>query len=155
MRNVRKQRRGQGTVEFALMLPLVLALLFAVIEYAYYLGSIHYVNYGTYMAARALQAGDEDDPEETRDALMTGNVTSDVTMSPVSGTEGNVGYESRLPWDAQTPGFKQVMGNMDVRMRVYLGQRECNYEGKSVSDVADERGGESASEYSDNLLECG
>jgi len=60
-----------------------------------------------------LVAG-SDDPEETRDALMTGNVTSDVTMSPVSGSDGDVGYEGRLPWDAHTPGFKQVMGGLEL-----------------------------------------
>ena len=51
---LRRSRKGQATTEFALMIPVIFALLFAIVEYAYYLGAVHYVNYATFAAARAL-----------------------------------------------------------------------------------------------------
>ncbi len=145
-----RARRGQSTTEFALMLPLIFAILFGAIEYAYYLGAIHYTNYGTFVAARAIQGSD--DPNEAADMVLTGNATStrngDTRLTPIISDEGKIiGVGGELLWgSASTPGFNQVLtSNMDVRMEVFLGPEECGYEGRS---------GRASARWSDNQLGC-
>ena len=139
----RRKKKGQGTVEFALLLPLILALLFAVIEYAYYFGAVHYTNYATYTAARA-KVGNED-ISQIEDALLTGNVTQYVSFQD----QGN-GVRATLPWEAHTPGFKQIMGDMGVSMEVTLGPPECGYELQQIPTATN-----LPEFYSDNRLPCG
>ncbi len=126
------------------MVPLIFALLFAVIEYAYYLGGIHYLNYATFVGARALQV--DDDPTDVAEDLLTGNMLDysdgDVEVD-VDRTAGFV--RSTLLWEATTPGFEQVMGVMDAEMTVFLGPPECLYE---------DRVSARASQYSDNKMPC-
>lgn len=113
-----------------MMIPIIFAVLFAVIEYAYYFGAVHYVNYATYAAARAQQTSASNSAvnsnvEGVADLLLHGNVTEDATLSP-DAASGTVTAE--LPWIPDTPGFKEVMGDMTVSMSMTLGQPECNYE---------------------------
>ncbi|MEC7241570.1 MAG: TadE/TadG family type IV pilus assembly protein [Myxococcota bacterium] len=138
-----KKRKGQGTVEFALLLPIILVLLFSVIEYAYYFGAVHYTNYATFSAARANLANE--DVSGVEDALLTGNVTRGVTLQI-----NENGASAELPWTAQTPGFKQIMGDMGVRMEVILGPPECQYELQAIPSATSV-----PALYSDNQLPCG
>lgn len=138
-----KKREGQGTVEFALLLPIILVLLFSVIEYAYYFGAVHYTNYAAFSAARANLANE--DVSGVEDALLTGNVTSGVSLQ----INGN-GATAQLPWTAQTPGFKQIMGDMGVQMEVILGPPECQYELQAIPASTS-----MPALYSDNQLPCG
>lgn len=152
--SIRRGRSGQGTVEFALMLPLAFALVFAVIEYSYFLGAVHYTNYATFAGARALQANS--DVEGVQDALLTGNVTRYATLLQ----EGEAAVRGRLPWEPQTPGFKGVFGgDMTVDMTVVLGRRECEYEGVNISDDLHDNlhpgRFRRADSYTDNGLDCG
>jgi len=141
--NRKRRIKGQGTVEFILLLPIILMLLFSVIEYSYYFGGIHYTNYATFSAARAKIANEGTSGVE--DELLTGNVTSDVQLQENS---NGTGVRGTMPWTAQTPGFKQIMGEMGVTMEVTLGPAECQYEGQPI--------GESTPDiYSDNKLKCG
>ena len=165
VRSHRGQRAGQGTVEFALMLPLAFALVFAVIEYSYYFGAVHYTNYATFAGARAVQgnakipagqsgAGDIALPT-IENMLLNGNVTRFAELA----REGDDAVRGFLPWEASTPGFKSVMGDrMDVEMTVVLGRPECNYEGTSTADHSYDSShpgrGDGASEYTDNGLNC-
>jgi Flp pilus assembly protein TadG len=166
-------------VEFALMLPLAFALVFAVIEYSYYFGAIHYTNYATFAGARALQANAEFSPGQSwagqlalplvKSALLNGNVTRDAGLKGLEKGEDAVrgslpdAVRGFLPWEASTPGFKSVMGDlMDVEMTVVLGRPECNYEGKTIADhsyVLDfdpihPGRGIKADKYTDNGLKC-
>jgi Flp pilus assembly protein TadG len=141
--NRKRCRKGQGTVEFTLLLPIILALLFSVIEYAYYFGAVHYTNYATFSAARAKIAND--DIGQVSNALLTGNVTSGVSL-----TEQANSVRAQLPWTAQTPGFKQIMGDMGVNMEVTLGPAECQYELQQIPGVDN-----LPVFYSDNQLPCG
>lgn len=136
------------------MIPLIFALLFAVIEYAYYLGALNYVSYATFAGARAVQAND--DPREAMGMLLTGNmveftngVGGDVRLQLDNATGA---VQSTLLWEAQTPGFNQVMGVMDAQMTVTLGPPECEYE----SQAATVRSGVTvnAFRYADNKLVC-
>ena len=127
---LRRTRAGQSTVEFALMIPIIFAILFAVIEYAYFFGAVHYVNYATFAAARAQQtsAGEgavAGNVSGVADVLLHGNVTKDASLSEDSST-GMV--TATLPWTPDTPGFKEVMGDMTVTMSMTLGAPECTYE---------------------------
>jgi Flp pilus assembly protein TadG len=137
--NLRARRRGQSTTEFALMIPIILALLFAVIEYAWYLGGIHYTNYATYAGARARQVGDS--VSDVQDMLLTGVATKNASLS-----ENDSSVKGTLNWEASMPGFQQVMGDMTVDMEVYLGPPECRYELTSPGGAA---------QYSDNKLKGG
>lgn len=134
-----------------MMIPLILALLFAVVEYSYYLGAIHYVNYATFSAARAQLVSD--DAEAVASDLLTGRMVDyrdgDVEMD-FDDQNGKV--SSKFLWEAQTPGFKQVMGDMTVDLSVTLGPEECEYE----SSAALARGGATsrAYRYADNAMEC-
>ena len=135
---VRRNRRGQSATELALMTPLIFGMLFAVIEYSYYFGAIHYSNYVTFVGARALQAGEES-PAAAQQQLMTGNVTSQggskgITLGGES--KGDSSASVTLNWDAETPMFSGIMEaggskNMDVDMEVVLGRNESYYELKS------------------------
>jgi Flp pilus assembly protein TadG len=125
--HLKRNRAGQGTVEFALMLPIILAVLFSVIEYAYYFGAVHYTNYATFSAARAKLGNDSIGNVE--DALLTGNVTSGVTL-----TEQTNGVRAQMPWT----------------MEVTIGPAECQYELKQIPGVTND-----PSFYSDNQLPCG
>lgn len=134
------------------MLPIIFGLLFAVIEYAYYLGALNYVNYATFSAARGLEVSD--DPELVAEDLLTGRMvdygTGDVTIvsNPMTGT-----VTSTLIWEATSPGFEQLMGNMDAKMTVTLGERECNHEGNDrLGRVA--AVGNAAVNRSDNRMLC-
>ncbi len=126
----RRTRSGQSTVEFALMIPIIFAILFAVVEYSYYFGAVHYVNYATFAGARAQQTSISEGAASgnvsgVADVLLHGNVTGDATLSPEPGS----GYVTgELPWTPDTPGFKEVMGDMTASMSVTLGAPECNYE---------------------------
>ena len=146
-----RSRRGQSTTEFAMMIPVIFALLFAVIEYAYYMGAVHYVNYATFSAARALQVGDS--PDDVAADLLTGTMVDyrhgDVSLD-VDDTIGRV--RSSFIWDAQTPGFRQVMGDMSVDMQVTLGPPECEYE--SAAALARAGVTSRAYRYGDNRMEC-
>ena len=139
-----------------MMVPVIFAVLFAVIEYAYYFGAVHYVNYATFAAARAQQtsAGGGDvtgNVDEVKRLLLHGNVTKQATFTP----EGNAdprsadgSVDSTLPWTPDTPFFKDVMGDMTVSMTMVLGSPECGYE-----DVAEETKGLTAL-YQDNRRVC-
>ncbi len=141
-----RSRQGQSAVEFALMLPLIFAVLFVVIEYSYYFGAIHYMNYATFTAARAVQGNDAAGLEDIKGELLTGNVTSpdggdiggDITVDDSSAT-------GELNWVPQMPGFQWVMGDnpMDVDMKVTLGSPDCQYENQIANPA-----------YVDNNLGC-
>jgi len=147
------------------MLPLAFALVFAVIEYSYYFGAVHFTNYATFAGARAVQAnakipagqlGAGDIALTTvESALLNGNVTRFATLV----REGDDAVRGFLPWEASTPGFKSVMGDsMDVEMTVVLGRPECNYEGTSTADHSFDSShpgrGNGADGYTDNGLDC-
>ena len=129
MRHRSCRRRGQGAVELALMLPLLFAMAFAVIEFAFYFGVISWDMYAAYAGARALQVGE--DPSEVADLLLDGNVTKDATMS---GGGDSVQLDQR--WETDLPFVNQLVGNtsrsrqtgLDFRVTVTLGFDESAYE---------------------------
>lgn len=125
-------RRGQGTVEFALMVPLLLAVLFLIIEFGIYFGAVHWDNYVAFSMARARQVGA--DASQVADMLLTGNVTKEAIATSTS--NGATVYQ---PWDENyhLPGAKDLLGDMGFQVSVILGPPESGYEGAFNSSFAD------------------
>jgi hypothetical protein len=116
-------RRGQSTVELAIMIPVIFMGLFLIVELAFFFGSTHYVNYAAFTAARAQQVGQ--DAEEVGAMLLDGNVTRDAT---VSGGSDSVTIE--MPWQTDLP-FTSSFDDFDYDVTVVAGPKESDYEGRS------------------------
>jgi hypothetical protein len=127
--------RGQATVEFALMMPLLFALLFMCIEFALYFGAIHYDNYAAFVTARGVQVG-EDSAQQVESWLLNGNVSQDANIS----TDDSSATVSQR-WRVDTPGLHQVLQEMDFSVTAVLGSEEYGYEGQVNSQFADNNGG--------------
>ena len=70
-------RRGQSTVEFALMMPVIMAFFFWIFETNIYWIGLHQGAYAAYAASRThlVDGGPTDvDPEETMEDLLTGQL---------------------------------------------------------------------------------
>jgi len=131
----RRQAQGQATVEFALMLPLLFAILFMCIEFAFYFGAIHYANYAAFVTARGVQVG-EDSASDVQNLIMNGNVTADAGISTNS-------YSAtvRQPWEVDMPGVEQLLGEIGFSVTSVMGKEEFSYEGQVNARYADNNGG--------------
>ncbi|MFH1465544.1 MAG: TadE family protein [Pseudomonadota bacterium] len=127
--------RGQATVEFALMIPLLFALLFMCIEFAFYFGAIHYDNYAAFVTARGVQVG-EDSASAVESMLLNGNVSKNASIS----TDDSSATVQQL-WRVDTPGLHQVLGDIDFSVTAVLGPEEFRYEGQVNPQFADNNGG--------------
>ena|GEM_PF-4427351 len=121
MRRRLQNRRGQGAVELAIMLPLLFALAFAVIEFAFYFGVISWDVHAAYSGARAAQVGE--DPGEVGDLLLDGNVTKNASIS-----EGFGSVTVEQPWRTDLPFVNQLVESTDFRVTATLGYEESAYE---------------------------
>jgi TadE-like protein len=131
-----KRRAGQSTVEFAMMIPVIFAALFLVVELAFFFGSTHYVNYAAFAGARAQQVGES--ASEAAGMLLDGNVTRDASIRP-----GSASVTIEQPWQMDLP-FTSGFGSFDYEVTVVAGPREALYEGRS---------GTRSTRYGDN--QCG
>jgi len=131
----RSRRRGQATVEFALLLPLLLAILFMFVEFAFYFGSIHYANYAAFVTARGVQVG-EDAASDVERLVMNGNVTEEASISTDSSSAS-----AQQPWQVDMPGIRQLLGEIGFDVTVVLGSEELQYEGQVNPTYADNNGG--------------
>ncbi len=134
-RKLGKQRSGQAAVELALLIPLLLAILFMCIEFAYYFGAIHYDNYAAFVTARGVQVG-EDSASDVESWLLDGNVTNDASIS-TSSSSATV----TQPWEVDLPGISQLLGDIGFDVTVVLGSEEIQYEGRHNAQWADNNGG--------------
>ena len=142
---VRRHERGQSTVEFMLMLPLLLASFFFVIEMSMYFSSVHYTQYATFAAARGAAVGE--DPEEIASILLTGNVYQGGQNYTVQQIDGDTGVSITL--DKWNPSFPFLAGifpdnggkGLTFTTEVHLGPRECAYEGKTRGGPFDNNNG--------------
>lgn len=117
-----KLRRGQSTVELAIMIPVILGALFLVIELALFFGSTHYTNYAAFSAARAQQVGES--ATDAADMLLDGRVTREAQVRASSGG-GSVTVE--LPWELDLP-FLGGFSDFDYDVTVVAGPEEARYE---------------------------
>lgn len=117
-------RRGQASVELALMVPLLFAVLFCIVELAFFFGDTHYVNYAAFSAARAQQVGG--DAERAASMLLDGNATSSARVSADAGGSVKVSQD----WPMSLP-FTESFGDLDFDVTVVAGPDEEQYEGRS------------------------
>ena len=135
---MQSMRKGQSATELALMLPILLGLLFVVVELGLWLGGTHFSNYAAFSGARAQQVGRK--PEDATRHLLDGNATSGASTSD----DGNSVTVS-MPWTADLP-FASGIGDMDYELTVTAGPDEEGYEGKS---------GWRSTQYGDNNCQGG
>jgi hypothetical protein len=114
-------RRGQSTVELAIMIPVIFAALFFLVEAAFFFGSTHYTTYAAFAAARAQQVGG--DPDHAAGLLLDGNVTRDAS---VNARRSSVSVA--LPWSMDLP-FTSDFADFDYTVTVVAGPEESRYEG--------------------------
>lgn len=120
MLSVVKLRRGQSTVELALMIPVILGALFLVVELSLFFGGTHYTNYAAFSAARAQQVGES--ASEAADMLLDGRVTRDGRVR--SGADSvTIG----MPWELDLP-FLKGFSDFDYEVTVVAGPEEARYE---------------------------
>jgi hypothetical protein len=131
-------RRGQSTVEFAIMIPVIFAGLFLIVELAFFFGSTHYVNYTAFSAARAQQVGES--ATDAADILLDGGLTRDASVRANTGA-GSVKID--MPWAMDLP-FLSTFGDLDYDVTVVAGPEEAKYEGRT---------GNRSQRYGDN--QCG
>ena len=120
---MRSMRKGQSATELALMLPILLGLLFVVVELALWLGGTHYSNYATFTGARAVQVGRK--AEDAVDLLLDGRATWRSTT-----TDDGQSATVRVPWKADLP-FATGIGDLEYELTVVAGPDEQGYEGKT------------------------
>ncbi|MBM4389707.1 MAG: pilus assembly protein [Deltaproteobacteria bacterium] len=125
--------RGQSATELAIALPIVLGLLFAVVELGFWFGGTHYANYAAFAGARAQQVGGN--PEAAVSALLDGRATRDATAR----ADGSA-VRVDMPWEADLP-FVSGIGDLSYDVTVVAGPDEEGYEGLS---------GDRAGRYGDN-----
>ena len=125
---------GQSTVEFMLMIPIIFAMFFFVIEMSLYFSAVHYANYGTFVTARCRQVGyggdgaggGGKDAAFVAGAVLTGSVFQgnySVTDSSASGV--TVQMQS---WISNFPFIAPLLPNMRFSRTVDLGPDESAYE---------------------------
>jgi hypothetical protein len=121
----RRARRGQASVELVLMLPILFGVLFMLVEFAFFFGDTHYVNYAAFAGARAQQVGAR--AEDATRMLLDGNVTRDTRVRP-SRSQGSVTILQR--WRKDLP-FERGTGDLDFEVTVVAGPNEEDYEGRT------------------------
>ena len=119
----RQGRRGQSTVELAIMIPVIFVGLFLIVELAFFFGSTHYVNYAAFVGARAQQVGES--AEDAAGMLLDGNVTRDASVR-ASGDSVTID----MPWEMDLP-FLSTFSDFDYDVTVVAGPEEAAYEGRS------------------------
>lgn len=133
-----RTRKGQGTVELALMVPLLFAIAFMVIEFAFYFGAIHWDNYAAFAAARGVQVGQ--DVGNVQQYLLSGNIHQymhDGAFRQTTVSDDGNGATVNQPWDADFPGVEQLLGDMSFQVSVVLGPDESRYENTINQEFAD------------------
>lgn len=114
------KRRGQSTVELALMIPVLFGALFFIVELAFFFGGTHYVNYAAFAAARAQQVGES--ATDAANLLLDGTVTREASVRASTGS-GSVRID--MPWEMDLPF---TAGNFDYDVTVVAGPEEARYE---------------------------
>lgn len=130
---------GQSTVEFVLMLPVVLAVFFFVIEMSLYFTTVHYVNYGTYVIARSKEVGYRGNgtshtAAEVAEWILSGSVLVDNYDLQETNNGITVGLRS---WRTTFPYLSGIMPDARFQATINLGPDERSYEAKAFDGCAD------------------
>lgn len=134
-----RRLRGQSTVEFVLMLPVVLAVFFFVIEMSLYFTTVHYVNYGTYVIARSKEVGYRGNgtsrtAAEVAEWILSGSVL--VDNYDLHESSNGITVELRS-WRTTFPYLSGIMPDAKFQATINLGPDERSYESKAFDGCAD------------------
>lgn len=135
---VRKRLRGQSTVEFMLMIPVLMSIYFFVLKMGLWFTTIHYGNYAAFSIARAQQVGFSNlypSVSSLNDIILTGAVWTNSAAKPVGPSKyaatgisvALTEFEEKVPM----PFLRDLLPNMQFDTKVYLGSLELNYEYKA------------------------
>ncbi len=111
--NRRSEDQGASLVEFALLAPFLILLLFGIIEFGYFIGEFNDVRHGAREAARAaaVNAGDNSFLHDlTCDSM---DLTSGVTVRFTDSPSGDIG-ETASVQIAATPGSLSGLGLIEI-----------------------------------------
>ena len=137
----RRRERGQSTTEFLLMMPLLMAMFFFIIEMSLYFSSVHYTNYASYAAARGHAVGE--DPDQITAMLLTGSIYThnggNYTVEYVDNNNSSSNQQTAKgvrvtvrEWYPSLPFLQGILPSRNGGLRYstsnYLGPPECTYE---------------------------
>lgn len=125
----RRRSRGQSTVEFMLMLPVLLASYFFVVQMGLYFTTIHYANYGAFTSARGLVGGYSSmyqDMTSMSKLVLSGDVWGgQAAAAAAAGASVTLtNFERRVP----LPFISSMVPDMNFTASVSLGGSEQDYE---------------------------
>jgi hypothetical protein len=109
----RSKDQGASLVEFAMLVPFLLLLLFGIIEFGYFIGEFNDVRHGAREAARAaaVNAGDNTFLHDlTCDSM---DLTSNVTVQLTDSTNGAIG-DTATVLVTSTPSSLSGLGLIEV-----------------------------------------
>jgi hypothetical protein len=121
-----------------LMVPVILAIFFFVIQMSLYFSAVHYANYATFVTARSLMANygttDYKSPlrnaEDIAELVLTGHVyTGNIDVVEQLKNNKAVGVQIQIKaWRTRFPFLSVLLPNMPFATTVNLGRREADYE---------------------------
>jgi len=140
------EARGQSTVEFMLMVPVLFSLMFFIIEMSLYFSSIHFANYGAFVAARANQtgfgngsAGDAFNLQSLSELVLTGSIFKNNYAMDYSNEGGsNSGVHLQMEhWQAHWPFLNTMLPDMRFEIQINMGPDESIYEDRGRPPCTD------------------
>lgn len=139
-REVQPRRlRGQSTVEFMLMIPIIFAVFFFVIEMSLYFSVIHFTNYAAFTIARSKSVGyrNVDGPQSAAyvgELILTGSALKDNHELKESRSGITIQLES---WKTTFPYLSGIMPDAKFKTTVNMGPDEREYEGRAFTGCSD------------------
>ncbi len=134
---------GQSTVEFMLMVPVIFAIFFFIIEMSLYFSAVHYATYGTFVTARCREVGYGGDGAGgggknaafVAGAVLTGSVfQGNYRVTDTAGAGVTVQMQS---WVSNFPFIAPLLPDMAFSRRINLGPDESAYERAAAPPCTD------------------
>ena len=135
---------GQSTVEFMLMIPVIFATFFFVIELGLYFSAVHYTDYAAFVTARSLNGGfmaadSTKSADQIAGLVLTGTAFTgglQGTNYTVGSSDGASSVDASSPgirisidsWQTNFPFLSDILPNMKFNTTVALGPDEYLYE---------------------------
>lgn len=114
-----KSEKGQSLVEFALVIPLLVMILFGIVDFGRIFHTYLTLDHAGREAARAASIGKDDTTIKSvavNDASSINLTTDQVSISPSTRTSGSdVKITITYPVDFLTPVIGQIIGTFDLK----------------------------------------
>jgi hypothetical protein len=127
MRNVirKKKNSGQSVVEFALMMPVIMAFFFYIFEANIHMSAMHQGSYASYMGARGflVERNGRGKPERIGQAILTGKLFKQSGPPASVRADGNNGVVAKLGNMDSLPYTKDLL-KFSNEVPTHLGRNE-------------------------------